>query len=125
MFTAERVALLLLALAVIVWGCIVLFQKRIPKAALPETTIAIDSIKGTLPSDSVIVSEISDSVSSDSIKNANINTGNSATSVREKKNFHKKKGSGKNGSTKQKKKQRKTEKSLGPRDHLREPIPQE
>lgn len=98
MFTAERVALMLLAVAFIVWACIVIIDKRSPEATPPVTVISIDSVTGT--------------ISSDSLTRHHIYTKRQPSG---------KKATGRKGAAKKKK----GKESKGKRDHLHEPIPQE
>lgn len=90
--------MLLLAVALMVWACIILIDKRPPEAAVPVASVSIDSVKGTLPSDSMAE-----------------NRGDAKRQTGSKKGKQGKGASKKN----------KASKSKGQRDHLREPIPQE
>lgn len=89
MFTAVRVSMLLLAIAIIVWACVVFIDKQSPEISIPATDFQIDSVNGTIAADSLEQP-----------------TGKTQS---KKRNITKKK---------------KRKKSIGPRDHLREPIPQ-
>lgn len=89
MFTAERLALLLLAAFILVWACLLLRDRTAEGEPLPEPITSIDSVSGTVAADSL--------------------------------RLPRKTASKKRTGTKKKK----TKKSTGPRDHLREPIPQE
>ncbi len=88
MFTAERVALLLVAVIFLACACFLFWDRTAAEETLPEPIANIDSVTGT--------------ISTDSLKTR-----------RGKKTSKKKKATKKN-----------TTKDKGPRDHLREPIPQ-
>lgn len=118
MFTAERVALLLLAISIITWACIVIIDKRSPKAELPETTATTDSVNVTVRSDTVISDTLS-AVKTIPEKVAGKGVTDAKKKIREQK---KKSGPRKNEATKKKAKRQKAE---NPRDHLNEPIPQD
>lgn len=110
MFTAERVALLLLAIVVIVWACLVWIGKQSSETTLPITSIPIDSVKGTVPSDSSKRNMSPDSVAI--LKSDTIRKSKHSLKKRDKRK-------------KETKKKKKTLESKGQRDHLREPITQD
>lgn len=96
MFTAERVALLLLALAIAVWACVVFFGKT-REVVIPESDICTDRIPATI--------EVVDSA------------------MAGKKYKPKKKGRAKKNNKKIKAK--KQQQPARQRDHLREPVREE
>lgn len=100
MFTAERIALLLLAVAIVVWAIVVYIDKNKGPASLPEIEVRMDSV------------EISNSI-------VNVGETTKGDTAKEKSKDKKRKSKkGKSGKSKEKV----AKPPVKHRDHLREPV---
>lgn len=100
MFTAERIALLLLVVAIVIWAIVVYIDKNKSSASLPEIEVRMDSV------------EISDSI---------VNAGETTEDDAAKEKSRDKKPKSKKGKS-GKSKEKAPKPPVKHRDHLREPV---